>query len=69
MCSEPLIPPHGGYRELKSYQMVEIIYDVAAAFSDRRSCTRKNHPSDPHEREGCSASLLEERSKSRQQHR
>jgi restriction system protein len=30
-----LIPPHGGYRELKSYQMAEIIYDVTVAFCDR----------------------------------
>jgi restriction system protein len=35
MCSEPLIPPHGGYRELKSYQMAEIVFDVAAVFCDR----------------------------------
>ncbi len=30
-----LIPPHGGYRELKSYQMAEIVYDATAAFCDR----------------------------------
>ncbi len=30
-----LIPPHGGYRELKSYQMAEIIYDATAVFCDR----------------------------------
>ena len=23
-----LIPPYGGYRELQSYQMAEIVYDV-----------------------------------------
>jgi hypothetical protein len=22
-----LIPPHGGYRDLQSYQMTEIVYD------------------------------------------
>src|SRR4030042_3305323 len=31
----PLIPPHGGYRELQSYQMAEIVFDGATAFCDR----------------------------------
>ena len=30
-----LIPPHGGYRELKSYQTAEIVYDATVAFCDR----------------------------------
>ena len=30
-----LIPPHGGYRDLKSYQMAEIIFDATVAFCDR----------------------------------
>jgi len=30
-----LIPPHGGYRELKSYQNAEIVYDGTVAFCDR----------------------------------
>lgn len=30
-----LIPPHGGYRELKSYQMAEIIYDATVVFCNR----------------------------------
>ncbi len=30
-----LIPPHGGYRELKSYQMAEIVYDATVSFCDR----------------------------------
>lgn len=30
-----LIPPHGGYRNLKSYQTAEIIYDSTVAFCDR----------------------------------
>ena len=30
-----LIPPHGGYHALKSYQMAEIIYDATVAFCDR----------------------------------
>lgn len=39
-----LIPAHGGYRALKSYQAAEIIHDATAAFCyrfvDRRSRTR-----------------------------
>ena len=31
----PLIPPHGGYRELQSYRMAEIVYDGVVAFCDR----------------------------------
>jgi restriction system protein len=30
-----IIPPHGGYRDLKSYQMAEIVYDATVAFCDR----------------------------------
>jgi four helix bundle protein len=30
-----LIPAHGGYRELKSYQNSEMVYDGTAAFCDR----------------------------------
>ncbi|MGH7846778.1 MAG: four helix bundle protein [Candidatus Binatia bacterium] len=30
-----LIGPHGGYRELKSYQNSEIVYDATVAFCDR----------------------------------
>ena len=30
-----VIPPHGGYRNLKSFQTAEIIYDATAAFCDR----------------------------------
>jgi four helix bundle suffix protein len=30
-----IIPPHGGYRDLKSYQMSEIVYDATVAFCDR----------------------------------
>ena len=29
------IDPHGGFRNLKSYQMAEIVYDATAAFCDR----------------------------------
>ncbi len=38
------IPPHGGYKDLKSYQMAEIAYDGTVVFCDRfidpRSRTR-----------------------------
>jgi four helix bundle suffix protein len=41
--SSRLIPPHGGYRELQSYQMSEIVYDATVNFCnrfiDRRSRT------------------------------
>ncbi len=30
-----LIPPHGGYRETKSYQNAEIVYDATAKFCDK----------------------------------
>jgi len=33
--STQLIPPHGGFRDLKSYQMAEIVYDATAVFCDR----------------------------------
>jgi restriction system protein len=39
-----IIPPHGGYRELQSYQMAEIVFDATVVFCDRfidrRSRTR-----------------------------
>ncbi|MEW6669260.1 MAG: four helix bundle suffix domain-containing protein [Thermodesulfobacteriota bacterium] len=33
--SPGLIPAHGGYRDLKSYQMSEIVFDGTVAFCDR----------------------------------
>ena len=30
-----LMPPHGGYRNLKSYQMAEIVYDATVKFCNR----------------------------------
>ena len=30
-----LIPAHGGYRDLQSYQMAEIVYDATVAFCER----------------------------------
>ena len=29
-----LVPPHGGYRDLQSYQMSEIVYDAYVVFCD-----------------------------------
>ena len=41
---ESLIPKHGGYRKLKSFQVAQLIYDVTVRFCDRyidrRSRTR-----------------------------
>ncbi|MGA2799255.1 MAG: four helix bundle protein, partial [Thermoguttaceae bacterium] len=31
---EPLIPKHGGYRRLKSFQIAQLIYDVTVRFCD-----------------------------------
>ncbi len=32
---EPLIPKHGGYRKLKSFQLAQLIYDLTVRFCDR----------------------------------
>ncbi len=32
---EKLIPRHGGYRRLKSFQIAQLIYEVTARFCDR----------------------------------
>jgi restriction system protein len=32
---EPLIPAHGGYRDLKSFQHAEFVYDATVKFCDR----------------------------------
>ena len=32
---EPLIPAHGGYRKLKSFQVAQLAYDVTVRFCDR----------------------------------
>ena len=32
---EKLIPLHGGYRKLKSFQVAQLVYDVTARFCDR----------------------------------
>jgi four helix bundle suffix protein len=33
--SEPLIPKHGGYRNLKSFKVAQLAYDVTVRFCDR----------------------------------
>jgi len=35
MDHEPLIPKHGGYRKLKSFQLAQLVYDVTVRFCDR----------------------------------
>jgi len=35
MKAEPLIPKHGGYRRLKSFQVAQLVYDVTVRFCDR----------------------------------
>ena len=30
-----MIPPHGGYRKLKSFQVAQLAYDVTVRFCDR----------------------------------
>jgi four helix bundle suffix protein len=44
MMGEKLIPTHGGYRKLKSFQVAEVVYDLTARFCetyvDRFSRTR-----------------------------
>lgn len=32
---EPLIPKHGGYRKLKSFQVAQLVYDVTVPFVER----------------------------------
>ena len=33
--SEPLIPRHGGYRHLKTFQVARLVYDLTVRFCDR----------------------------------
>jgi four helix bundle suffix protein len=35
MTETSLIPPHGGYRKLKSFQIAQLVYDVTVRFCDR----------------------------------
>lgn len=32
---EPLIPKHGGYRKLKSFQVAQLVYDITVRFCDK----------------------------------
>jgi hypothetical protein len=34
-ATEKLIPLHGGYRKLKSFQVAQLVYDVTARFCER----------------------------------
>lgn len=33
--SEPLIPKHGGYRKLKSFQVAQLVFDITVRFCER----------------------------------
>ena len=33
--NEPLIPKHGGYRRLKSFQVAQLVFDITVRFCDR----------------------------------
>lgn len=33
--NEPLIPKHGGYRKLKSFQVAQLVFDVTVRFCER----------------------------------
>jgi four helix bundle suffix protein len=35
MAGDSLIPPHGGYRNLKSFQVAQLCYDLTVRFCDR----------------------------------
>lgn len=35
MTVEPLIPKHGGYRQLKSFQVAQLVYDLTVRFCER----------------------------------
>jgi hypothetical protein len=41
---EPLIPKHGGYRNLKSFQVAQLTYDVTVRFCDRYIDRRSRTP-------------------------
>ncbi len=35
MAKKPLLPKHGGYRRLKSFQLAQLVYDVTIRFCER----------------------------------
>ncbi len=37
---DPLIPPHGGYRELQSFQVARLVYDLTVRFCDHSIAPR-----------------------------
>lgn len=43
---EPLIPQHGGYRNLKSFQVAQLVYDLTVRFCDR-FIARRSRTHDP----------------------
>lgn len=45
MSEEPLIPPHGGYRDLRGFQVAQIVYDATLVFCDR-FVNKKSHTHD-----------------------
>ena len=38
----PLIPKHGGYRKLKSFQVAQLVYDITVRFCERYVSTRSH---------------------------
>ena len=44
MIDEPLIPPHGGYRRLKSFQVAQLVYDLTLRFCNRYVDPRSRTP-------------------------
>ncbi len=44
MCDKDrLIPAHGGYRRLKSFQIAQLIYDATVRFCDMHVDRRRTH--------------------------
>ena len=42
--NEPLIPKHGGYRKLKSFQLSQLAYDMTVRFCDPLCESPESHP-------------------------
>lgn len=40
---EALLPKHGGYRRLKSFQLAQLVYDITVLFCNRYIDTKKPH--------------------------
>jgi hypothetical protein len=41
---EALIPKHGGYRSLKSFQVAQLVYDVTVLFCESFVSKAQPHP-------------------------